>query len=100
MLEWHGAAEIRRNIEQATDASTVHHCHTPEIALVSPTTARGIWAMEDIVESTARLYHAFGHYNETYVLEGGQWKFASVHITRLRIQILQGGFEPLARDNF
>lgn len=23
---------------------TMHHCHTPEIALTSPTTATGIWA--------------------------------------------------------
>jgi len=29
--------------------ATVHHCHTPEITLTSPTTATGIWAMEDLL---------------------------------------------------
>ena len=30
-------------------AATMHHCHTPEIELTSPTTATGIWAMEDLL---------------------------------------------------
>ena len=29
------------------NAATMHHCHTPEVALTSSTTATGIWAMED-----------------------------------------------------
>ena len=31
------------------DVVTVHHGHMPEIELTSPTTARGIWAMEDML---------------------------------------------------
>src|SRR2546425_2749176 len=33
--------------ETLADVVTVHHGHTPEIELTSPTTATGIWAMED-----------------------------------------------------
>ncbi|HZE18266.1 MAG TPA: nuclear transport factor 2 family protein [Mycobacterium sp.] len=29
--------------------ATMHHCHTPEIAFTSATTATGIWAMEDLL---------------------------------------------------
>ena len=35
---------LRANIE---DVITVHHGHMPEIELTSPTTAKGIWALED-----------------------------------------------------
>jgi hypothetical protein len=28
---------------------TVHQVHAPEIELTSPTTARGVWALEDVV---------------------------------------------------
>ena len=31
-------------------ASTVHHCHTPEITITGPDTATGIWAMQDHVK--------------------------------------------------
>lgn len=43
------------------NARTVHHGHTPEIAIHSGTDASGIWPMEDIVE-----HDGFGHYHETY----------------------------------
>jgi hypothetical protein len=35
--------------EAIGDVVTVHHGHTPEIELKSPTTAVGIWAMEDML---------------------------------------------------
>jgi hypothetical protein len=31
------------------NVATKHHCHTLELALVSATTATGIWAMEDLL---------------------------------------------------
>jgi len=33
----------------------------------------------------------FGHYTEEYVREGGQWRIASLHLSRLRIDPLGGG---------
>ena len=39
-------ANIRRNLETAV---SVHHAHMPEIEITSPTTAKGIWAMQDLL---------------------------------------------------
>lgn len=66
------------------DTVTVHHCHMPEIVLETPTTARGIWALADTIETDTGLLHGYGYYHETYRLEGGQWLIASTHLTRLR----------------
>jgi SnoaL-like protein len=64
---------------------SVHHGHMPEIEIVSDTEARGIWAMEDIVEYADSLFHGYGHYWETYRKVDGQWKIDSLHLTRTRV---------------
>ena len=66
-------------------AQTVHHGHTPEIEIVSDTEARGIWAMEDIVDHYTDVAHGYGHYHETYRKVAGEWRIARVRLTRLRI---------------
>ena len=68
---------------------TVHHGHTPEIEIISDTEAQGVWAMEDIVEHTDYTIHGFGHYHETYRKVDGEWRIASVRLTRLRISQLR-----------
>jgi uncharacterized protein (TIGR02246 family) len=68
------------------DVVTVHHGHTPEIELTSPTTARGIWAMQDFVEwPGGRALHGYGHYHETYELADGAWRIKTLKLTRLRM---------------
>jgi SnoaL-like domain len=70
------------------DAATVHHCHTPEITLTSPTTATGIWAMEDwIIFGGGRELHGAGHYHETYEKQDGTWRIKTLHLTRTVQQI-------------
>jgi hypothetical protein len=64
---------------------SVHHGHMPEIEIQSDTEARGIWAMEDIVEFTDGLLHGYGHYHETYRKTDGKWRIATLHLTRVRI---------------
>ena len=67
---------------------TVHHGHMPEIELTSPTTARGIWAMEDILhtpEDSVNVVHGFGHYHETYERIDGEWRINTLRLTRLRV---------------
>lgn len=64
---------------------SVHHGHMPEIEIISDTEARGIWAMEDIVEFTDGFLHGFGHYHETYRKIDGQWRIATLHLTRTRL---------------
>jgi hypothetical protein len=63
--------------------ATVHHCHTPEITLTSPTTATGIWAMEDLLFfPDGTQLHGAGHYHETYEKRDGHWVIVSLHLTR------------------
>ena len=69
----------------ANRVSSVHHGHMPEIELLSQNEAKGIWAMEDIVEFTDSLMHGYGHYHETYRKENGAWRIATLHLTRLRL---------------
>ena len=87
-----GRAAIVETVAGRNAASTtVHHGHTPEIAVLSETEARGIWAMEDIVEEDGVTIHGFGHYHETYRQAGGVWRIAIIHLTRTRLtQTMQG----------
>src|SRR5438132_2250739 len=57
------------------DVITAHHGHTPEIEVTSPTTATGIWAMEDMLRwPNGMEMHGFGHYHETYARVDGHWR--------------------------
>jgi hypothetical protein len=90
----HGRAAIVEQVRGAVHtARTTHQVHSPEITLTSPTTASGIWAMQDVVIWPAGVARpvaglnsltAFGHYHETYALVGGEWRIASLKLTRLQ----------------
>jgi uncharacterized protein (TIGR02246 family) len=68
---------------------TVHQCHTPEIDITSPTTATGIWAMEDMLRfPDGNDMHAYGQYHETYEKGAGQWRIKSSKLTRLRTDFM------------
>ncbi|MHC4065417.1 MAG: nuclear transport factor 2 family protein [Planctomycetota bacterium] len=74
-------------------ARTVHHGHMPEIELLSPTSATGIWAMFDYVEFPSEDerpggLRGFGHYHETYEKADGAWRISSLKLTRLRVDSL------------
>lgn len=72
--------------------ATKHHCHTPEITLTSPTTATGIWAMEDLlIFPDGRELHGAGHYHETYEKRAGEWRIASMHLTRTILRMIGDG---------
>ncbi len=72
--------------EAIGDVLTVHHGHTPEIELTSAATARGIWAMEDMLRwPDGSELHGFGHYHETYEKVDGTWRIKSLKLTRLRM---------------
>jgi uncharacterized protein (TIGR02246 family) len=82
-----GAAEFVAFLEDAIgDVVTVHHGHTPEIDLTSPSTATGIWAMEDMLRwPDGSELHGTGHYHETYEKLDGTWRIATSTLTRLRM---------------
>ena len=69
------------------DVITVHHGHMPEIQLTSPTTAVGIWALEDQLwwpeGAPIKYMHGFGHYHETYEKRDSGWRIKTMTITRL-----------------
>jgi hypothetical protein len=78
-------ADVRGFIDSCI---TVHHGHMPEIKLTSPTTASGIWSMEDIVEwPDGKLLRGYGHYHETYRKVNGEWRIATMHLTRIRLDL-------------
>ena len=70
------------------DVVTVHHGHMPEIELTSPTTATGLWAMEDRLRfpegGPISELHGYGHYHETYVKLDDAWRIQSMRLDRLR----------------
>jgi hypothetical protein len=78
--------DLSRTLE---GVSTVHHGHMPEIELTSPTTAKGIWAMEDMLRwprgSAIREMHGYGHYVETYVRLAEGWRIKTLKLTRVRV---------------
>lgn len=71
---------------------SVHHGHMPEIVIESPTEARGIWAMHDILigpvadsEGRGRL-EGYGHYIERYRKDpDGEWRIARLELRRLHL---------------
>ena len=71
---------------------TVHQVHAPEIELTSPTTATGVWALNDVVRLAPGLnLNGYGHYHETYEKIDGQWRIKTSKLTRLRTDF----FNPL-----
>jgi hypothetical protein len=81
-------------VGQIGTATTVHHGHMPEITLVAPDEATGIWAMEDELwwpeGSPVSYVHGYGHYHETYVKNEGEWRIREMTLTRLHRDIRFG----------
>jgi hypothetical protein len=74
------------------DVVTVHHGHMPEISLTSPTTATGIWALQDLLRwPDGRQLHGYGHYHETYALVEGEWRIKTLRLTRLHMDVTGPG---------
>jgi uncharacterized protein (TIGR02246 family) len=72
------------------DVITVHHGHMPEIALTSPTTATGIWAMEDLLRwPNGTEMRGFGHYHETYEKVADRWLIKTSTLTRVRVDFTE-----------
>ncbi|WP_327096415.1 nuclear transport factor 2 family protein [Nocardia vinacea] len=65
-------------------AQTVHQGHMPEIEVRTPTTATGVWAMEDLLIWPDNIRGSgSGHCHETYLLAGDRWLISSSTLTRL-----------------
>ena len=88
---WSSADVMIANVKGLLDKgrTTVHHSHTPDITFDSPTTAKGIWGMEDLIfdsENGELLIHGFGFYHETYEKIDGKWLFTSRQLKRTLVR--------------
>jgi hypothetical protein len=95
-----GADGFLDYVRGAVGARTVHHGHTPEITIDSPTEAHGTWALADYVEwepdsatGARRGFKGYGRYDETYRKVDGAWKIASMRLSYIRMDPLMP--EPL-----
>ena len=84
---WEGGDHfVEQLIPMLQDCVTVHQGHTSEIALTSPTTATGLWAMEDHLQwPNGVSLNGFGHYHDTYEKVGERWVIKTSKLTRLRM---------------
>lgn len=79
-------------------ATTIHHVQAPEIALLGPDTARGIWSMMDYVQFAAdqpvsdqaadRGWRGWGYYEEEYARDAGEWRITYMRLVRQRMDWL------------
>jgi hypothetical protein len=88
----HSVAEYMPFLRDAIEpVRTVHHGHMPEIELTSPTTARGLWSMEDKLwwpEGSPIVHmHGYGHYHETYEKTAAGWRIKTMRLTRLHREV-------------
>jgi SnoaL-like domain len=85
-------AFVRRSLGKPSQP-TAHQVHAPEITLTSPTTATGVWALEDVVRLAPGLnLDGRGHYHETYEKVDGHWLIKTSTLTRLREDIFNPVF--------
>jgi hypothetical protein len=75
---------------------SIHQVHNEELAQVSDTEIRAIWSMEDCVifppadaalDPRPARHHGYGHYHETWVLDGGEWRMARMELRRTILEI-------------
>jgi hypothetical protein len=85
------AEGLRASLEHATSC---HQGLTAEIGFADDGTATGIWAMQDVITwpeahptTGWKAILGRGHYHETYRIEDGEWRIATLMLTRLRLDI-------------
>lgn len=83
---WVEVVKRGRAARNQVGSVSMHHGHMPEIDILSPSTARAIWAMEDMVFWPGKgTTHGFGYYHEAYEKIDGAWKIKHVRLQRLRV---------------
>ncbi|OBK48942.1 nuclear transport factor 2 family protein [Mycobacterium sp. 1081908.1] len=91
-------AFTRKGVGRPAQA-TAHQVHAPEIELTSATTARGVWALQDVVRfGPGVTLVGYGHYHETYESSDGRWVIKSSKLTRLREDIVTPLFSIYISD--
>jgi hypothetical protein len=88
-----GRERIMEFLRLAMDRPTFlssHRVHHPEIELTGPTSATGVWALEDYVVDTANqlTIHGAAFYTDAYVKVGGEWKIRHTGYERTFEEVL------------
>jgi SnoaL-like domain len=99
--EWHSAKEMVRSTHLTglfDRVKTVSHAYMPEIEILSPTTAKGIWAADFLhywpagtgsvkggeIAAPGTWNHTDAYYHDTYVKIDGKWLIQSEEIHAIR----------------
>lgn len=69
----------------AGNGISVHHGHMPEIEILSPTRAKGVWALayeiESVDDSGERIdLRGFARYFEEFERNAGVWRISSIRL--------------------
>jgi hypothetical protein len=87
-----GPDEIMTAYGAGTGVTSVHHGYNSEIEITGDNSAKGVWAMTDrLFFSDAypvKALTGYGHYHETYLRVDGVWKFHSIRLTRIRVEVV------------
>lgn len=90
-LLFQGADKFIEGLAPVTTATvTFHNGYMPDIEVLSPTSARGVWAFEDHVWANKgsgmpfNWINGYGHSHDTYSLVNGEWVLQSIRLTRVR----------------
>jgi hypothetical protein len=85
--------DFMRSSMGATSMLTSHRVHHPEIDLVGPEEATGVWAMEDVVVLTdvSVNVQGAGFYSDEYVKQGGSWLIARTGYRRSYEELMPRG---------
>jgi len=92
-----GAKAFRQASEAFLGPSlSIHHGHTPEIDILSPTSAKGVWVMQDTLTwekgdplTGFKSITGWGHYHETYTKTANGWRIATWKLTRVRLDCVK-----------
>jgi uncharacterized protein (TIGR02246 family) len=80
-----GRDQIVAGVSSALEgAVTCHQGHMPEIELLGETSAKGVWAMSDLIDHSEFDLRGYGHYFEEYSKQDGRWRIRNTRLTRLR----------------
>lgn len=85
---------VKNTLEGVT---TIHQIHLPEIEVTSPTTAKGIVPLEDLLlwekDGIKHWVHGYGHYRQSYVKTDRGWLINDHKLTRIYLKEGVGDFE-------
>ncbi|PSM43257.1 nuclear transport factor 2 family protein [Streptomyces dioscori] len=100
LIRMEGREEIARALPEGvgSGAVLVHHLFSDLIDVESATSARGIWAMEDLVRRPVPAgcaergqgfteMHGYGHYRPRFTRIDGEWRIAELVLTRVRVDV-------------